>query len=138
MKWCLTVHPKLNCQPIISFKSGRCCAKSSKGLHQWQRGKPASSRKNPVLNPATEGTIGSIYFADAADVDTAVAATQEAFISFSQSSKEQRLALLEQLMIATKARVEDLVLAMSQEMGTPLVWLEQRRLMRLWDICKDL
>lgn len=82
--------------------------------------KPASSRKFPVLNPATEGTIGRICLADETDVDMAVAAAKNAFMSFSQTSQEQRIALLERLMIATKARVEDLAQAMSQEMGAPI------------------
>lgn len=50
---------------------------------------PSLNREFSVLNPATEGTVDSIYLADEADVDAAVAAAKKAFESFSQSSKEQ-------------------------------------------------
>jgi aldehyde dehydrogenase (NAD+) len=56
----------------------------------------------------------------AADVDAAVAAANRAFVSYSQSSKADRLVLLHRLMAVTQSRFEDLAQAMSMEMGAPI------------------
>ena len=81
---------------------------------------PLSNRRFPVVNPATESQIGEIVMASEADVDRAVAAAKVAFESFSQTSRADRLALLERLLAATKRRFDDLARAMSEEMGAPL------------------
>ena len=47
-----------------------------------------------VLNPATEEVIGKIAMGSAADVDSAVKAASKAFNTFSQTTVEERLALL--------------------------------------------
>ncbi|HWL13671.1 MAG TPA: aldehyde dehydrogenase family protein, partial [Ureibacillus sp.] len=46
-----------------------------------------------VINPATEGVIGRISDGTIEDLNQAVAAARAAFPSFSQSSKEERIAL---------------------------------------------
>ena len=81
---------------------------------------PKSSLAMPVLNPATELQIGSVALGGAADVDTAVAAANRAFVSYSQTSKVDRLVLLHRLMAVTQSRLEDLAQAMSIEMGAPI------------------
>jgi len=81
---------------------------------------PKSSLVMPVLNPASELQIGSVALGSAADVDTAVAAANRAFVSYSQSSKADRLVLLHRLMAVTQSRFEDLAQAMSMEMGAPI------------------
>ena len=81
---------------------------------------PKSSLTMPVLNPATELQIGSVALGGAADVDTAVAAANWAFVSYSQTSKADRLVLLHRLMAVTQSRFEDLAQAMSMEMGAPI------------------
>lgn len=81
---------------------------------------PSSNLAFPVLNPATEETIGEIFLANEADVNHAVNAAKEAFESFSQTSKEERLALLERLLEICQRRTEDLARAMSTEMGAPI------------------
>ena len=47
-----------------------------------------------VLNPANEEVIGKISMGSSADVDKAVEAASKAFNSFSQTSVEERLAIL--------------------------------------------
>lgn len=81
---------------------------------------PASDRVFPVLNPATEGQIGEIYLANNADVDSAVAAACAAFDGYSQTSKSERIGLLDRLLDVTRRRIGDLARAMSAEMGTPM------------------
>jgi len=81
---------------------------------------PASDRRFPVLNPATEAQIGEVILADTADVDAAVAAAKEAFETFSMTPKSERLALLERFLEICRRREEDLARAMSLEMGAPM------------------
>ena len=74
----------------------------------------------PILNPATEQQIGVISLGSVADVDSAVQAANRAFYSYSQTSKEQRLEWLQNLLAETKRRFEELAQAMTAEMGVPI------------------
>ena len=56
---------------------------------------PIEPKTMDVINPATEDVAGRISIGSAADVDVAVAAAKRAFESFSQTTREERLALLE-------------------------------------------
>ena len=82
--------------------------------------KPASNTEFPVLNPATEQQIGVITLGNEDDVNRAVAAAKAAFETYSRTTKEERLALLEKLLEVTKARMEELAQAMTAEMGAPI------------------
>ena len=81
---------------------------------------PLSDATMAVLNPATEQQIGTVALGNAADVDRAVAAANAAFEGFSQTSREERLALLKKVKAITEARFEDLAQAMRMEMGAPI------------------
>ena len=50
-----------------------------------------------VENPATEKVIAQISLGSQADVDRAVAAARAAFETFSQTTREERIALLERI-----------------------------------------
>lgn len=86
---------------------------------------PNSRTEFPVLNPATEQQIGVITLGDEIDVDRAVAAAKAAFETFSQTSKEERLTLLERLLEVTHDRLEDLAQAMTAEMGVPITFCRE-------------
>ena len=73
-----------------------------------------------VINPTTEETIGKIAMGSAKDVDAAVKAAQEAFISFSQTSIEERLKLLEKICSIYMERSDEIAEAISKEMGAPI------------------
>ena len=73
-----------------------------------------------VINPTTEETIGKIAMGSAKDVDAAVKAAQEAFISFSQTSTEERLKLLEKICSIYMERSDEIAEAISKEMGAPI------------------
>jgi aldehyde dehydrogenase (NAD+) len=75
-----------------------------------------------VINPSDESIIGSIAAGTKEDVDVAVAAAKEAFKSFGFLSKEERIALLENIIIEYENRSEELAQTISEEMGAPL-WL---------------
>ncbi|MDC3263082.1 aldehyde dehydrogenase family protein [Pelagibacterales bacterium] len=81
---------------------------------------PQSKNTMPVMNPATEEQIGIVAMGNVDDVNLAVSAANTAFETFSQTSKEVRLNLLLKIQEITKDRFEDLVQAMSLEMGAPM------------------
>ena len=81
---------------------------------------PLSSDDMPVMNPANGARIGTVALGNAADADRAVAAATTAFETFSQTSKQDRLALLRRIRVVTEARFEDLAQAMRTEMGAPI------------------
>ena len=78
-------------------------------------------RPNPfdVENPATERVAGTISLGSAADVDVAVAAARRAFADWSQTSREQRLELLEAIITEYRRRASDLADAVTEEIGAP-------------------
>ncbi len=73
-----------------------------------------------VINPATEEPVGRISLGTKADVDKAVAAARTAFTTYSQTSREDRLALLGRILEAYQARYADMVKLISLEMGAPV------------------
>ena len=77
-------------------------------------------RLHTVLNPATEQPVSEVMLGTAADVDLAVKAARAAFDSFSQTSKEERMALLGRVIEGYKARIGDIAKAISEEMGAPI------------------
>ena len=80
---------------------------------------PATPRSLDVINPATEKSAGRISLGSSADVDLAVAAATRAFASFSQTSREERLALLGRIVAVYKRRFSDMAAAITEEMGAP-------------------
>jgi aldehyde dehydrogenase (NAD+) len=81
---------------------------------------PAAPRKLDVVNPATEAVAGVISLGSRADVDSAVAAARRAFETYSRTSREERLALFGRILEVYKSRLDDMALAISEEMGAPL------------------
>ena len=81
---------------------------------------PRSKNTMPVINPATEEQIGTVAMGNAEDVDLAVSAANKAFVTFSQTSIQDRLDLLIKIKDVTQKRFEELVKAMSTEMGAPM------------------
>ncbi|KQT33382.1 aldehyde dehydrogenase [Sphingomonas sp. Leaf412] len=73
-----------------------------------------------VIDPATEQPTTEITLGSAADVDKAVAAAKKAFKTFSRTSVDERIALLERIIAEYKARIPDLAAATSAEMGAPI------------------
>ena len=81
---------------------------------------PLSSDTLDVINPATEEAIATIAMGNEEDLNRAVAAARAAFDSWSLTSKEERIAVLEKIIAAYQARMPDLAQAVSQEMGAPM------------------
>ncbi len=81
---------------------------------------PDSTRTMPILTPATGAQVGVVSLGTARDVDRAVSAAQQAFATYSLTSKAERLALLHRLAGQMQARMEELAQAITTEMGAPI------------------
>ncbi len=86
---------------------------------------PLQPRPFDVINPATEEPVAQISLGSAGDVDRAVAAAKAAFPAFSRTSKAERIALLQKIVDAYKARYDELAQTITKEMGAP-AWLSSR------------
>src|SRR5260370_16483223 len=82
-------------------------------------------RRFDVINPATEEPVAQISLGGAGDVDRAAAAARAAFPAFSRTSKAERIALLQKIVDAYKARYDELAQTITKEMGAP-AWLSSR------------
>ena len=72
-----------------------------------------------LYNPAAGEVMGQVRLADEEDARAAVAAAKRAFPAFSQTSKEERIAMLHRLLEAMMARRNDLLEAVVKEYGAP-------------------
>lgn len=73
-----------------------------------------------VINPATEEVAGKIATGNKEDVDDAVAAAKSVYVKFRNTSVEERKALLERIADEYENRKEDLIDAMTDELGSPI------------------
>jgi len=80
---------------------------------------PKGDRTIDVINPATEAVAATISLGNKEDVDLAVEAARNAFTTFSQTTREERIALLERVMEVFMKRLPDVAEAISIEMGAP-------------------
>jgi aldehyde dehydrogenase (NAD+) len=80
---------------------------------------PAAPNDFKVINPATEEPAGVISMGSASDVNRAVAAARRAFDTFSQTTREERRALLQKILEVYKKRYGDVANAIRDEMGAP-------------------
>jgi aldehyde dehydrogenase (NAD+) len=80
---------------------------------------PVKLKTLDVENPATEKVAGKIAIGSAEDVDKAVKAARKAFETWSQTSREERLDVLNRILAEYQKRFGDLVTAVTEEMGAP-------------------
>ena len=82
--------------------------------------------KNPnnfeVINPSTEEVCAVINLGSSDDTNSAVKAAKNAFETWKETSKEERLLLLEKLLKIYKARWDDMTDAITTELGCPKDW----------------
>jgi aldehyde dehydrogenase (NAD+) len=70
-----------------------------------------------IIKPTNGQVIARVTLADEEDTTLAIAAAKSAFVSFSRSTKEERMKILRRLHQAASARVDDLTAAMVEEYG---------------------
>lgn len=85
---------------------------------QWVS--PATATTHDVINPANEQVCAQISLGGQEDVNAAVEAAKQAFASYSISSREERIELLQNVIAEYKNRYEDMAAAISEEMGAPI------------------
>ena len=81
---------------------------------------PVHANDFAVINPATEEQVGTISLGTGADVDRAVAAAARAFGSYSETTVNERLALLKRISEVYRTRAEEMTRTISAEMGAPI------------------
>ena len=81
---------------------------------------PSNSNYFDVINPANEEVITKISLGNESDVNKAVKAAKNAFNTYSTTSREERLSILERIMDVYKKRMPDLSSAITSEMGAPV------------------
>ena len=80
---------------------------------------PKSKEEIKVINPATEESCAVISLGNKEDVDLAVSSAKKAYSTWSFSTKEERIKLLEKLYENYKKRWADIAVAITTEMGAP-------------------
>ena len=80
---------------------------------------PKNQKGIQVINPATEKSCAVISLGSKEDINDAVLAAKEAFKTWGYSSKQERIALLEDFYVLYKKRWNDITEAIIQEMGAP-------------------
>ena len=83
---------------------------------------PVKKNDFEVINPCDENPCAIISLGSQEDTDNAVKSAKIAFDSFKETSKEERLDLLEKLLIIYKKRFNEMAEAISLEMGAPMDW----------------
>ena len=85
---------------------------------QWV--KPSKKNDFDVINPSDETVCAVISLGSQEDTNAAVNAAREALPSWSNSSKEDRVALLERLYSIYERRMDEMAEVISIEMGAPI------------------
>lgn len=80
----------------------------------------ASGETIEVINPATEEVIGSVAKGNEEDVNKAVEAADNVYLDFRHSTVEYRRDLLDKIVKEYENRKEDIVQAITDELGAPL------------------
>ena len=78
-----------------------------------------------VINPANEEIVGQVTAGTKDDINKAVAAALKAFDSYQHTTKDQRIELLNNIIVEYKNRYDDFVQIITKEMGAP-IWLSER------------
>ena len=79
-----------------------------------------SGRTDPVIDPATGETIAEVPSSDAADVDAAVTAAEEAFGEWSQTTPQERATMLIKFADALEEHGDELGAVESRNVGKPI------------------
>ncbi len=82
--------------------------------------KPTKPNDLKVINPSNEEAFATISLGSKEDTDAAVKAAKNAFVIWKETSKEEKIILLEKLLNVYKKRFNEMAEAMSNEMGSPI------------------
>ncbi|MFU2078828.1 aldehyde dehydrogenase family protein [Avibacterium endocarditidis] len=85
---------------------------------------PHGSEVLDLLSPVTNEKVAQVRLADEVDTQNAIAAAREAFKTFSQTSKQERIGYLRTLHSILQRRKAELVDVMMDEYGCPLYFTD--------------
>ena len=88
---------------------------------------PIAPNDLEVINPSNEEVCAIISLGSSADTDLAIESANKALPSWSKTSKEERLKLIEKLYEIYKARWNDMTESISLEMGAPYDWANEEQ-----------
>ena len=80
----------------------------------------ADATLHDIVNPADETLTGTLAMGTTAHVVRAVAAARAAFPAWSQTTREERIALLERIIARYRARMDEIADAVRLEIGAPI------------------
>ena len=83
---------------------------------------PIKKNDLEVINPCNEDPFAVISLGSKEDTDLAVKSAKIAFETWKETSKEERLNLLNKLLSVYKKRFSEMAEAISLEMGAPMDW----------------
>ena len=83
---------------------------------------PINQNNFKVINPSTEEVCAIISLGSSADTDLAVKYAKQSFETWKESSKEERIRLLEKLLEIYNSRWDEMTNAISTELGCPKDW----------------
>ena len=81
---------------------------------------PSKANDFKVINPSNEEIFATISLGHKEDIDIAVKAAKNAFVKWKETSKEERIILLEKLLKIYKKRFNEMTEAITIEMGSPI------------------
>ena len=84
--------------------------------------KPSKANDFEVINPSNEEPFAVISLGFKEDTNVAVESAKKALVAWKETSKEERIALLERLLKIYKKRFDEMANAISLEMGAPIDW----------------
>ena len=83
---------------------------------------PSKPNDYEAINPSNEEPCAIISLGTKEDTDAAVSAAKKKFSQWKETSKEERIKLLEKLLKVYKKRFNEMAIAISTEMGAPIDW----------------
>jgi len=98
---------------------------------------PSKQNDFEVINPSNEEPCAIISLGTQEDTNLAVKNAQEAFPTWSQSSKEERISLIKKLYEIYKSRWDEMAKSISTEMGAPIDWANSAQTSSGADHIKD-
>ena len=84
--------------------------------------KPSKTNDFGVIDPSNEEPFATISLGCIEDTNAAVKAAKNAFVKWKETSKEEKLLLLENLLKIYKKRFVEMSNTISMEMGAPIDW----------------
>jgi aldehyde dehydrogenase (NAD+) len=84
-----------------------------------------SSERIEVINPANEEIVGHVTAGTATDIDKAVQAANKAFKTYQDTSRDDRIEILNNIITEYENRYDDFVQTITEEMGAP-IWLSEK------------